>query len=94
MNTKARNQIFNIGNDKEPITIKELAQKTINKVNPRLKTVCVPFEESDRSSLREIYYRVPNINKVRKSLNYSPSITLDDGLEKVIAFERERVSPA
>jgi nucleoside-diphosphate-sugar epimerase len=77
------NEIFNIGNDLEPISIKELGEKIINMTNSTKSSITIPFSESNRNRC-EIIRRTPNIDKARKSLEYKPKITLENGLKNII----------
>jgi UDP-glucuronate decarboxylase len=80
---KANCQLINIGNNHEPITIKELANKIIELSNSKSSVKFIPFEESKRNR-SEILIRVPNIEKAKKLLNYEPKISLEEGVLKVI----------
>lgn len=84
LNKDARNQAFNIGNDTEPVTMTELAEKTIKLVGSDLKPAFIPFAQSDRDSTREIYYRVPDISKIKRLIDFKPTVTLEEGLRNVI----------
>lgn len=64
--------------------MKVLAEKTIKVMGSSLKPVFVPFDESDRKVAREIFYRVPDISKVRKAIKYEPKISLEEGIQSVI----------
>jgi len=86
----ANGEIINIGNDTDPISIKELAEKIISLTNSQSKIKFIPFEESNRNRT-EIMKRIPDINKAKKILNYSPKITLDEGIEKV-AKHRQKIN--
>ena len=77
------NEIFNIGNNQEPISIKNLAQKIIELSNSSSHIDFIPFAESDRNRT-EIMNRSPDITKAKKLLNYSPKISLADGLSSII----------
>jgi UDP-glucose 4-epimerase len=81
---RGRNETYNIGNDLEPITIRDLATKVIKTVGADLEPVFVPFEESDRKDSREIFFRIPEISKIKRFINYSPQIMLDEGLQDVM----------
>ena len=80
---KANGELINIGNNHEPITIKELANKIINLSNSKSSVKFIPFEESKRNR-SEILIRVPNIKKAEKLLDYVPKISLEEGILKVI----------
>jgi len=80
---KANGQLINIGNNNEPITIKELANKIIELSNSKSSVKFIPFEESKRNR-NEILIRIPNIKKAEKLLDYEPKISLEEGVLKVI----------
>ena len=80
---KANGQLINIGNNHEPITIKELANKIIKLSNSKSSVKFIPFEESKRNR-SEILIRVPNIKKAEKLLGYEPKISLEEGILRVI----------
>lgn len=84
LNKNAKNQAFNIGNDLEPISMLELAEKVLKIMRSDLKPRLIPFGESDRDSSREIYYRVPDISKARKVIGYEPTVNIDEGLADLI----------
>jgi len=78
------NEIFNIGNDNEPISIKELAQKVVNTVDSESNLVFLPFEESNRNRIKEIMHRIPNIEKAKELLGYEPVVSLEEGINTII----------
>ena len=84
----ANGEIINVGNDSNPISIKELAEKIISLTNSESEIKFIPFEESNRNRT-EIMKRIPDINKAKKILNYSPKITLDEGIKKVVKHRKE-----
>ena len=77
-------QIFNIGNSNEPISLNNLAKKIIKISNKKIKIHNIDFKKSDRDIKREIFNRIPNINKAKKFLNYSPKISLDQGIRELL----------
>jgi UDP-glucose 4-epimerase len=85
LNDRARNEALNIGNDREPISVKDLAGKVVTKLGSDLEPIHVPFAESDRAHGREIFYRVPDISKISELIGYEPKISLDEGLDRLIA---------
>ena len=84
----ANGEIINIGNNNEPISIKELAEKIIDLTNSKSKIKFVSFGESKRNRT-EIMKRIPDIEKAKKILNYSPKISLDEGIQKVVKYRKE-----
>lgn len=77
-------QTFNIGNDTQPISMKDLAYKVIKISDKELKPQFVSMNDSDRHSSREIKNRIPSINKVSSVLNYKPKISLDEGIRYLL----------
>ena len=84
----ANGEIINIGNNNEPISIKELAEKIIYLTNSKSEIKFVSFGESKRNRT-EIMKRIPDIEKAKKILNYSPKISLDEGIQKVVKYRKE-----
>lgn len=77
------NEIFNIGNNKEPITIFELA-KTIKKITESSSEITfLPFENSERNRTSEIMKRIPDITKAYDILGYRPRICLNEGIKTI-----------
>jgi len=84
---KGNNEIINIGNNTQPITIKDLADKIIRLSKSKSKINFIPFKESKRNR-NEIIVRIPSVEKAKKILDFKPSVSLDIGLEKVIKYRR------
>ncbi|MDH5216119.1 MAG: NAD-dependent epimerase/dehydratase family protein [Gammaproteobacteria bacterium] len=82
------NDSVNIGNDREPVTIAELADKVVVTCGGTQSPEFLDFSESDRNSSREIYYRVPDISKIRQLINYEPTIDLEEGLHS-LAYSKD-----
>lgn len=79
------NEIFNIGNDKEPMSIKDLAERIIKLTDSKSKIQFVSFSKSERNRKKEIFRRIPDIEKAKKILGYEPRITFDDGLKSILS---------
>ncbi len=77
---KGDNEIINIGNANEPITISELAKKIIGITNSKSSIQFVPFTDSNRRRQKEIINRIPSIKKAERILSYKPEISLNDGI--------------
>jgi len=81
---KANGMTFNIGNDTEPITMLDLAKRVIKVAKKDMTPKIIPFEKSDRDEKREIFKRMPSIERAKKVLNYSPKVSLDEGIKKTL----------
>ena len=90
LSNKCKNEDFNIGNNKEPISIKELAHiiKKLSHSDSKIRSI--PFSKADRSKRIEVFYRRPNTNKLTKFLNYSPNITLRNGIQKIYDSKKNK----
>jgi UDP-glucose 4-epimerase len=89
--SETQGEVFNIGNDREPISIKDLAYKLIRLSGKSLQPEFVDYEESDRESSREIGKRIPSIEKAKKILGYEPRYSLEYGLKQMIAFYENKM---
>lgn len=95
LSNRTSNKIYNIGNDKEPISILDLA-KRFCKLNNLDKSFIkkIDFKYSDRSSTREIYKRIPDITKIKENLDYDPVYKLDDGIKLLMeSVNNEKNNP-
>lgn len=84
LNKGKKNEIYNIGNNEEPITMLNLAKKIKKLSNSKVKIIKVHFENSDRSKDREIFKRYPDLTKIKKHTGYKPNISLDDGIKRLL----------
>ena len=73
---------MNLGNPGE-FTISELAEKVIDLTGASSKLVLKPLPSDDPKQ------RQPDIAYARKELGWEPSVKLDDGLKKTIAYSDE-----
>lgn len=81
---KANGETFNIGNDREPISMIDLANTVTRVLNrPDLSPKKVPHSEGDRSASRDIQDRRPDISKARKILGYEPRFSLEEGIKRM-----------
>ena len=74
----------NIGNPGE-FTIKELAEKVIKLTGSRSKLVYRPLPQDDPLQ------RCPDIALAKKALKWQPTINLEEGLKKTIAYFEKRL---
>ncbi len=82
---RANQTTLNLGNDQEPVTMRELAEKIISiSGKHHLKPRIAKKSESDRTPQRDIQSRIPSIERARTLLGYQPKISLDVGIKKLI----------
>lgn len=87
---EAYGQIFNIGATHE-ITIMDLAQKVLTLTGSHSEIRLIPYSEAYAPGFDDMRRRVPSIEKIHKLIGYSPQYTLDDTLQRVIAYERSQL---
>jgi UDP-glucose 4-epimerase len=82
-------QTFNIGNPRSTVTIYDLAQRVRRLTGADVDIVFQPLHYAD------VELRIPNVEKAREVLGFEARVDLDDGLERTIAWYREKaLSPS
>lgn len=74
----------NLGNPGE-FTMIELAEKVLSKVGGRSKIVFKPLPQDDPKMRR------PDISLAKKKLDWEPKVSLDEGLDEVIKYFRQKL---
>jgi UDP-glucose 4-epimerase len=79
-------EVINIGND-QPIAIVDLAQKVQEAVGIEgpLRAKIVPLESIGGNS-QDVRHRVPDLSKARRLLGFEPQVSLEEGLQKTLAW--------
>lgn len=94
-NTAALNQIFNVGNPLENISIRQLAETLIHyikqypsyaEVANKTKLRDVDAENYYGAGYQDVSLRVPSIDRAREKLGWKPAIDFDTGLRKTLNF--------
>ncbi len=80
---KIKNQVFNVGNNKET-SILEFAEIVKKIINSKSKIVKNSNQLKKLGGYEDIKRRVPNINKLKKTINWKPRVSLINGLKKTI----------
>ncbi|MFC1588157.1 NAD-dependent epimerase/dehydratase family protein [Planctomycetota bacterium] len=84
---EAIGSVINIGNDQE-ISIEDLANMVIAKINPELKIRYVPYSEAYEEGFEDMRRRVPDLSNIRKLIGYQPKYDIDMILDDVIEHIR------
>ena len=72
------------------VTINELAARIIERTRRDAKVRHIPYEVAYEEGFEDMERRVPDTTKINTLTGWKPTRTLDDILDDVIAFERER----
>lgn len=78
-------EIFNIGTSEE-ISIFQLAKKIIKKTNSNSKIEFLSYDEAYEKGFEDMLKRVPNIQKIKKFINFEPKYNLDDIIKIMIDY--------
>ena len=87
---EAVGKIFNVGSTHE-IKIKDLAKKVIELTGSNSEIKYVPCEEVYEEEKKELKRSVPDISKINGLIGWQPEVGLDEMLQKIIIYERERL---
>jgi UDP-glucose 4-epimerase len=81
-------ELYNVGSQ-ERIAIRDLAERVREKTDSSSEIVFVPYEEVfPHGAMEEMFHREPSIEKIESAIGWSPTQTLDDILDDVIAYAR------
>jgi UDP-glucose 4-epimerase len=87
---QAVGQVFNVGSTEE-ITIKRLAELVGELTASHSDIIFIPYEQAYAPGFEDMLRRVPSIEKVSALIGYSPQYSLNDTLQRVIAYERQHM---
>ena len=80
--------IYNVGSS-EVVTIGELAQKIVCKLNSSSAIEYIPYEQAYEHGFEDMLHRKPDTSVIRSLLNWQPEHNLDDIIRDVAAdFKR------
>ena len=83
----AAGRVYNIGSD-VPVSILELAERVIARVNPAAKVEFTTYAEAYDESFEDIRRRVPVLDRIRHAINFQPDHDLDDIIDSVAEYQR------
>ena len=83
---EAIGQVFNIGSNVE-ISILELAERVKQITKSDSEIVFVPYDQAYEEGFEDMPRRVPDISKVSGFVGFSPEMSLDGILERVVDFQ-------
>ena len=85
----ARGRVFNLGSD-EPVTIRSLAEKVAAAVETRAQLAIehIPYTTAYAAGFEDIQCRVPDLTRIRETIDYRPQHRLDDIIREVVAWKK------
>jgi UDP-glucose 4-epimerase len=84
---RSAGRVFNIGAPTE-IAIVELARRVIERTGSESTVKLVPYDEAYGDGFEELGRRRPDTTAIRELTGWTPSRTVDDAIDDVIAYER------
>jgi UDP-glucose 4-epimerase len=81
--------VFNIGNAGE-VSILDLAHRVKALAGSTSPVHLVPYDEAYETGFEDMPRRVPDISKIQHLVGYQPRLTLDEIIQRVIDFMRQR----
>jgi len=85
-NPGAIGQVFNIGNDRDEISMLDLAKRVLDRSGSKSEIVLVPYAKAYEEGFEDMPRRVPDLRKLRALTGYEPKVQLDEILDRVIAY--------
>lgn len=91
-NNRAHNQVFNIGNPQENISIRKLAELILNYASTYLANVKqitlveTPAQAYYGDGYQDIALRVPAIERAKARLKWEPHVSIEQGLKETLAY--------
>jgi UDP-glucose 4-epimerase len=92
-NDDAVGRTFNIGCG-TPVAVVELARRVIERTESDSGIVLVPYAEAYGTGFEELGTRRPDTSALRNLTGWQPRWTVDDAIDDVIEYEREREESA
>jgi UDP-glucose 4-epimerase len=84
----AAGRVFNIGSD-QPISILDLARRVQARVNPQAPLMFQSYSEAYDASFEDIRRRVPDLSRLRATIDYRPRFDLDAIIDDVVRDQRQ-----
>jgi UDP-glucose 4-epimerase len=84
-------QVFNIGSCEE-VSIGELAEMVKVMTGSPSDIILVPYDQAYEAGFEDMPRRVPDITKIGALVGYRPSLSLEQILESIIAYQREKLA--
>lgn len=81
---RSTGEVFNIGNDREPTSMLNLANLVVEVSGRNVPIKKIPMSDADRHSSREIFMRCPDISKAARLLGFEPTVALHDGIKQLM----------
>jgi UDP-glucose 4-epimerase len=87
---QAIGEVVNVGSS-ESVTINDLARRIIERTGSASQVRHISYAEAFGRPFDDMKIRVPDLTKIRNLIGYEPKYSLDETLDDVISYEKERL---
>ena len=88
-NEKAEGELFNVGSDSE-INMNDLAKKVKETTGSNSEIVHLSYQEAYPEGYEDFRRRKPDLNKIKQAIGYQPKVSLEQSIENIIEFEKNK----
>jgi UDP-glucose 4-epimerase len=84
---EAEGNVIHLGSNEE-ISINQLAKKVKDLTNSSSKIVHIPYDQAYSDGFEDFRRRVPDISKIKNLIGYTPKISLEESIKKIVEYHR------
>lgn len=85
-NAGAVGEVFNVGNDREEVSILDLARQVKQRTGTKSEIVLVPYDRAYEEGFEDMQRRVPELRKLKALTGYEPRVRLDETIDRVVEY--------
>jgi UDP-glucose 4-epimerase len=85
----AQGKVYNIGSD-EPISIRQLAEEIIQRVDSQLAIQFLPYHDAYGDDFEDVRRRVPDVSRLEATIGHKPSMSLSEILDDIIRWKQSQ----
>lgn len=79
-------RVFNVGNDREEISIHDLARRVLARTGSSSEIALVPYDQAYEEGFEDMQRRVPDLARIRALIGYEPQVQLDEIIDRVAEY--------
>lgn len=87
-NPDTAGHVYNVGSQEE-VTVNELARLVVEMAGSTSAITHVPYDIAYEEGFEDMMRRVPDVSRIRDLTGWQPTLTLEQTLADVIAYERD-----
>jgi len=80
-------RVFNVGSD-QPVSIRELAQAVIQRIDPKISLQFIPYQQAYGADFEDVRRRVPDLTRLETTLGTKPHLSLGEILDDIIRHKQ------